>query len=111
VSCQTAYPKKVVLMSIALFVLKLLGLFLTGVFGTLGLVTDFKDSQTRKITRWGKIALFGILLSTMLSAVSQILESAKSAHDAGESAKAARDQIARSNEILTNLSRTLNPLT
>jgi hypothetical protein len=88
----------------ALNILKLLGLVLTGAFGILGLLTEFRDDKTKKITKWGKVALFGIFLSTALSFVSQVLEARKSA-------KQAQDQLARSNEILNNLNRSLNPLT
>jgi hypothetical protein len=98
-------------MMIALNILKLLGLVLTGAFGILGLLTDFRDDKTKKITKWGKIALLGIILSTALSIVAQLLESAKSVREARESEKQARDQITKSNEILNNLNRSLNPLT
>ncbi len=98
-------------MTIALNILKLIGLVLTGAFGILGLLTEFRDDKTKKITKWGKVALSGIILSTALSLVAQILESAKSVRDTRESQKQSSDQIARSNEILNNLNRSLNPLT
>lgn len=98
-------------MTIALNILKLIGLVLTGAFGILGLLTEFRDDKTKKVTKWGKVALSGIILSTALSLVAQILESAKSVRDAREAEKQARDQISRSNEILNNLNRSLNPLT
>lgn len=97
-------------MGTALNILKLVGLVLTGAFAVLGLLTEFRNNHTKKITTWGKIALIGILTSTALSFVSQVLESAKSAREAQESAKQAQEQIARSNEILNNLNRSLNPL-
>jgi hypothetical protein len=97
-------------MTTALNILKLIGLVLTGAFGILGLLTEFRNDKTKKITKWGKVALSGIVLSTALSVVAQVLESAKSVRDARESEKQARDQISRSNEILNNLNRSLNPL-
>ena len=71
----------------------------------------FRDSETKKITKWGKVALWGIFLSTALSFIAQLLESQKSVRDAQETAKRAQEQIERSNEILANINRTLNPLT
>jgi hypothetical protein len=97
-------------MDIALTILKLAGLVLAGAFGALGLLKDFRDDKTKVLTKWGKIALYGILASTALAFIAQVLDSAKSVHDAKESEKRAQDQIARSNEILTDLNRSLNPL-
>jgi hypothetical protein len=98
-------------MDTALTILKLAGLVLAGAFGALGLLKDFRDDKTKVLTKWGKIALYGILASTALAFVAQVLDSAKSAHDAKESEKRSQDQIARSNDILTDLDRSLNPLT
>jgi hypothetical protein len=98
-------------METALTILKLAGLVLAGAFGALGLLKDFRDDKTKALTKWGKIALYGILASTALAFIAQVLDSAKSAQDAKESEKRAQDQIARSNEILTDLDRSLNPLT
>src|SRR5579863_7787895 len=98
-------------MDIVLTILKLAGLVLAGAFGALGLLKDFRDDKTKALTKWGKIALYGILASTALAFIAQVLDSAKSAHDAKESEKRAQDQIARSNEILTDINRSLNPLT
>jgi predicted RNA-binding protein YlqC (UPF0109 family) len=36
---------------------KAFSIVLTGAFGVLGLLTEFKDKATNKITRWGRIAL------------------------------------------------------
>jgi hypothetical protein len=99
------------MIGIILIILKLAGLVLTGAFAILGLLTEFKDRETKKVTKWGKVALIGIFVSTAMSFVSQVLESAKSAHDSRAATKQAQDQIARSNEVLNNLNRSLNPLT
>lgn len=98
-------------MATALTILKLLGLVLTGAFGILGLLTEFRDDKTKRITKWGRIALIGIFLSTALSFISQLLESTKAKHDAQDSARQMQDQITKSNQILNDLNRSLNPLT
>lgn len=40
---------------------KALSIVVTGAFGILGLLRDFKDKLTNKITSWGKVSLIGIL--------------------------------------------------
>ena len=44
-------------MLLALSSIKILGIILAGAFSVLGLLPDFKDKNTQKITRYGKIAL------------------------------------------------------
>jgi hypothetical protein len=56
---------------ITLNIMKLVGLVFTGAFGILGLLTEFKDNQTKKITKWEKIALIVIFASTTMSVVRQ----------------------------------------
>ena len=96
-------------------VLKLTGVLLTGAFGTLGLLTEFKDKDHKTITRWGKIALVGILLSTLLTFATQIIES----HDAQEEAarrvetantlvNGLQTQLEEIKELRTNLSEELD---
>ena len=48
----------------------------TGAFGALGLLTKYKDDQG-KITKWGKIALGGILISSVISLSLYIIETSK----------------------------------
>jgi hypothetical protein len=59
---------------------------LTGAFGILGLVKDFKD-KNGKITAWGRVALAGILLSTGFGVAAQLIESSKAEHTEKEFAK------------------------
>jgi hypothetical protein len=50
-----------------LSIIKIVGIILAGAFSALGLFTDFKDKKTQAITRWGRIALYGIITSTFVS--------------------------------------------
>jgi hypothetical protein len=50
---------------------KIISIASTGAFGILGLVTEFKDPDTKKLTRWGVVSLVGILASTVLGAAAQ----------------------------------------
>lgn len=49
----------------------------TGLFGALGLLTKYRD-DSGKITKWGRIALGGILLSSSFSVILYALEASKS---------------------------------
>jgi len=50
---------------------KYFGLAWAAASGALGLLTNYRDKETGKITRWGKVALIGIAASAMLSLVAQ----------------------------------------
>jgi hypothetical protein len=82
---------------------KAISIALTGAFGILGLVTEFKNKHTHKITKWGRVSLVGIIISTVLGVAAQLKESSDDA------AKALR--LAQSSErTLKEISRTLSPL-
>jgi hypothetical protein len=55
--------------------LKILAIVLTGIFGGIGLLTDFRDKRTKKITPWGRASLIGIILSTAVGVVTHWLDS------------------------------------
>jgi hypothetical protein len=60
---------------------------LTGAFGILGLLKDFKNKRTHKVTVWGWISLTGIVVSTVFGIAAQMKESSA---DAAKSRVAAR---------------------
>src|SRR5882672_2087993 len=61
-----------------LSILKVISEGLTAGFGILGLVTEFKDEKTKRITRNGKIALGGIVISFIVSGAITTVENANS---------------------------------
>lgn len=67
-------------------VLKVTSFVATGIFGALALLTKYKDDDN-KMTRWGKIALAGILISSSISLGLYVIETSK-AKAAAEKAKA-----------------------
>lgn len=72
--------------------IKALSAIATGFFGVLALLTKYKDDNTGKITHWGKIALGGIIFSSLLSVVLLNLETSKeSAKQQAEATKAASE--------------------
>jgi hypothetical protein len=81
---------------------KVVSIALTGAFGILGLVKDFKDKQTNQITRWGRVSLAGILISTCFGIVAQFKESSE------QQASSAKNQ-ARMLEILSDIQLNLSP--
>jgi len=64
-------------------ILKAVSMVATGVFGVIGVLTNYKEDDGR-ITRWGKIAIAGILLSATLSLALYGLESVKTTKEAAE---------------------------
>jgi hypothetical protein len=50
---------------------------LTGAFGILGLMRDYRSKETGEVTKWGKIALCGILISTIFGVIAQLQESSQ----------------------------------
>jgi hypothetical protein len=80
---------------------KAASILLTGFFGILGLVCEFKEQSTKRITKWGKLALVGILVSTGSGVYSQMLETA------GQNEKRAED-TRQALQLLLGNQRTLN---
>jgi hypothetical protein len=79
-------------------VFKVVSLVATGLFGALGLLTKYRDDQGR-ITRWGRIALGGIILSSAVSLILYALEASR-AKAASIRAKAEADATAKKLEAI-----------
>jgi hypothetical protein len=58
-----------------LAILKEISIVATGIFGIVGLLTEFRDKKTKEITGWGYCALFGVIFSTVIAASIQFKES------------------------------------
>jgi hypothetical protein len=78
-------------------------ILLTGAFGILGLLTEFKEKETKRITKWGRVSLLGIVVTTTLGFVAQLKQSVDDAHKALLLSK-------KSDETLTSIERALSPL-
>jgi hypothetical protein len=96
---------------------KAVSIVLTGAFGVLGLLKDFKDKVTHRITPWGYISLAGIILSTSLGVTAQIIESSKNAiaqqlaaKHTTETAEQTLRIVKNSEAALRQLRRTLSPI-
>jgi hypothetical protein len=76
---------------------------LTGAFGVLGLLTEFKNEDKTKITRWGYVSLAGIVISTALGTAAQLRESEDNSSKALKLAQ-------NTDNTLNEVQRLLSPL-
>jgi hypothetical protein len=82
----------------------------TGGFAVLGLLTEFKDKETKKITRWGYVSLTGILVSTVLGIAAQVLEIASDAQRSAENSRRALSIAENTERTLKNTDQTIENL-
>jgi hypothetical protein len=74
---------------------KPLSILFTGAFGILGLVKNFKEKtfdratgfEVERITKWGRVSLIGIVLSSSLGIAAQVVENNKIKLEAAEARK------------------------
>jgi hypothetical protein len=93
-------------------VLKTFSIVATGLFGALGLSTEFKNKDTGRVTKWGKLALGGIVVTAALSlallkqeAETEAKKQADQAKQAALQAEAARDSAEATSAALAKLMR------
>jgi hypothetical protein len=60
--------------AIVISLLKFLGVTVSGVLGVLGLTKETRDRTTNELTRWGRWALTGIIVSCVAAGASQAFE-------------------------------------
>lgn len=96
---------------------KVISIALTGSFGILGLVTEFKDPATKRLTIWGAISLAGILLSSALGIIAQVSEisaqqlvTAEQQQRIAEDTRQNLDISRRTNESVVSLRRLMSPV-
>jgi hypothetical protein len=89
---------------------KAAAILLTAFFGILGLVTEFKDPSTKRITKWGKLALIGILVSAGFGVYSQLLEAAGQNEKRVEDARQALQLLRGNQQTLDAIERSLSLL-
>ena len=76
----------------------------------LGLLTEFRDQQTKRVTKWGKIPLAGILISSALGMAAQFGESYEKEQKDQKDARAALVLAQKTDANVTNIQRILTPL-
>lgn len=85
-----------------LLALKLISSLLAGIFGAIGTIHDYKD-DSGSITKWGRIALFGIVISSAVAISAQLIEEALNQKSADEARARIETQIQNQQELLSNV--------
>jgi hypothetical protein len=93
-------------MIITLFIVNFISMATAGVLGLSGLIHSYKDANG-KLTKLGKWAFTGILVSSLLSILILGLEQYQAVSSATESAKSLAESAKRQEEISTKLEKTL----
>jgi hypothetical protein len=83
---------------------KVISIILTASFGILGLTKDFRDKHTKKITKWGRLSMGGIILSCLGGVAAEVRGYYNEAN------KADRAEAERK-ELLGKIDGSLAPLT
>jgi hypothetical protein len=86
---------------------KAFGILATAGFGVVGMLTEFRDKATQRVTRWGRISLAGATVSAVLSMIIHGAEVLKARDEAKASAAKTQAELARSNQLLAQVGRTL----
>lgn len=87
-------------------ILKIASMVASALFGALGLLTEYKGKDGT-ITRWGKVALSGIVLSALLSLTLQWLETEHAKREANDARQKADATAASLRSILFTSRRTV----
>lgn len=83
---------------------KAISVALTGAFGVLGLLTKYRNDDTGKITWAGKVNLVGILLSTSLGVVAQLVETDSRAKENTETINKTKTIVENTSKSVENTS-------
>ena len=89
---------------------KAVSIVLTGAFGVLGLLKDYKDRSTGKITVAGRISLAGILLSSTFGLLVQLKERSDQERARAETARQTLVLAQNTAKTVKDLQRMLSPL-
>jgi hypothetical protein len=95
-------------MIILLGIFKLLAAGVAAFFGGYGLLHDFR--RDGKVTREGKRALYGGIIAGLLTITGQVFETLKQGADDRQAAMKSAQQVALSNELMTQILRGVYPL-
>lgn len=85
-------------------------IILTGAFGVLGLMKEYKDKITNRITIWGRVSLAGILVSSLCGLAAQIEETSAQEKARVGTAQQTLALLERTDRAVKDIQRTLSPL-
>ncbi|WP_282609996.1 hypothetical protein [Pelagibius sp. Alg239-R121] len=86
----------------ALFVLKIFSAILAGVFGAIGTVKEFRG-EDGQVTTWGKVALVGVVVSSITAVSTQIVQELIDQQSAQKAAERIEQQIANQQALLERM--------
>lgn len=89
--------------SLWLDIAKFAGIALSGIFGAISLATEVRNKRSGRFTRWGRLSLVGLAVSTALAAFSEALEIEEGVEDARQTSK-------RNTIELHEIARAVSPL-
>ena len=92
-----------------LIALKLLGVIAAAVFTVLGTTHEFKDKK-KKLTKWGKAAIGGTMLSALLAFGATLIENDIKQAESRAAAAKSQESSQRIEAVLHELNRTLQPI-
>lgn len=91
-----------------LIALQYASISISGALGLLGLLFNFKDKDSGRLTLWGRIALVCISLSLLVGLISKTIEVNLSIQAQETEAKKTREAAEQTLEILKNLNRVVS---
>jgi hypothetical protein len=77
--------------------------------GVAALLVEYKNKKTGRITRWGRFALIGIAISFLIGTSNLWVDYAIKSRETRNAAETARTNSEKTLQIVTDISRTLNP--
>jgi hypothetical protein len=84
------------------------GLIWTTIFGLLGLLTRFRDETTGRVTKWGRIALLGILTSGFVSLLGYGAEYVAGKEKERQELRRLTEEVARQERTLEHVRQVLS---
>jgi hypothetical protein len=91
-------------------IFKYLSLFIGSISGVIGLLSDFRNKKTNKITKNGYRLLWLIVISAFISTMLQTLELYRDKKKDELAEKRNLEESVKTNQMLSDLNRTLNPI-
>ena len=89
---------------------KAVSILVTGFFGGLALLTDFKDKTSNRITTWGYVSLIGIVCSTAFGVAAQLKERNDQAKEHQATLEQTLTLVKNTQDSIVNIKRVLSAI-
>jgi hypothetical protein len=74
-----------------------------------GLLVEYKDKKTGRITKWGRYALYGLAISFLIGTSNLWIDYAQKSRQTRDDAEKARINTEKTLQIVSDINRSLNP--